>query len=382
MSMTRKTTLSIPFRSLLPVGVIVLLLLTSSCGKKSETATRSFYMGSTPWPADFTLPDADTAYAFLYQNSDIISQHFDDGIPYEECLKGSSWPQKLVDDIQYRRLRSAGKNVFLSISALDLTRKAKAVYYAESAVAPATKALWLTRPFNDPDMINAYVNYVEELIRTFQPVMLNYGVESNLSTWDPAAFDLYKKFLAAVFIRLKTSHPDLPIFLSVMVEESAAALENAAAVLPWSDYLALSAYPYLTVSSSAGGNTDPDLFPANYFTRFLNLAPQKPLAFAETGYIAEDLVVPAIGLNKKGTQEWQQKYLRKVLDICDQRKARLLIWFCSKDYDKAIETMKTLGIYQDLFAFWRDIGLYDSNGQARPAFTIWKEWQSRPRVQP
>lgn len=369
-------------RTIFAVILPVILLASFHCSKKKDNGTRSFYMGTTPWPADFTFADVDTAYQFLYENSDIISQHFDDGIPYEECLKGSAWPKKLTDDINYRQSRSAGKNVFLSVSALDLTRKAKAVYYEASTASATTKEQWMLRAFNDADMITAYCNYLEELIRVFNPVMVNYGVESNLSDWDPAAFQLYKKFLEAVFIRLKKAHPELPLFVSVMVEESPAALTNAAAVLPFSDYLALSAYPYVTVSSAAAGNTDPDLFPSDYFSRFLDLAPQKPFAFAETGYIAEDLVVPSYGLNRKGNEEWQKKYLLKVLDICAQRKARLLIWFCSKDYDKAVETMKTMGNYQDLFALWKDIGLYDQTGRSRPAFNIWKEWKSKTRVQP
>lgn len=73
--------------------------------------------------------------------------------------------------------------------------------------------------------------------------------------------------------------------------------------------IAYSSFPYLTVSSSNGGNTNPDLFPVNYFNRFIDIAPNKPLAFAETDYIAQDLILPTAGITKNGNVDWQKKYI-------------------------------------------------------------------------
>lgn len=358
----------------------LVVLAFTTCAKKNDTKVRSFYMGTTPWPADFTAADVDTAYRFLNEHCDIISQHFDDGIPYEEILSGTPWPDKMWIDINFRASRSIGKNVLLSISALDLTRKAKADYYQASTQDASIKAIWKNRAFDDSLVILTYIKYVEELIRKFKPVMLNYAVESNLLTWEPDAFNRYKKFLSAVYSKLKSNHPELPIFLSVMVDESNAALQNAAALMNWTDYLAFSSYPYLTVSSSNGGNTNPDLFPANYYNRFIDIAPNKPLAFAETGYIAEDLILPTAGISKNGNVDWQKKYLQNVLELCERKNAVLFIWFCSKDYDNGIETIKNNGLYQELFSFWRDIGFYDQLGQKRPSLSLWDDWFKRTRV--
>lgn len=359
--------------------ILVILALTF-CTKKSEPGNRTFYMGTTPWPADFTVSDVDTAYQFLYEHCDIISQHFDDGIPYEEIATGSPWPNKFLEDINYRASKSAGKKVLLSVSALDLSRKAKAAYHQSSTQDAATKIIWKNRAFDDPIVIETYIKYIEELIRIFKPIMLNYAVESNLPTWDAASFNSYKNFLSAVYIKLKSNHPNLPVFLSMMVDESTAGLQNAAALINWTDYVALSAYPYLIASSTAGGNTDPDLLPTDYFNKYINLAPNKPFAFAETGYIAQDLFLPTVGVTKNGNTDWQKKYLQKVLELCERENAALLIWFCSKDYDKGIETIKTMGLYQELFSFWRDTGFYDENGQKRPSLLLWDEWISRTKV--
>ena len=37
-----------------------------ACKKKTApAATRTFYMGTTAWPADFTINEVDTAYKFI-----------------------------------------------------------------------------------------------------------------------------------------------------------------------------------------------------------------------------------------------------------------------------------------------------------------------------
>ena len=105
------------------------------------------------------------------------------------------------------------------------------------------------------------------------------------------------------------------------------------------------------------------------------------IVFAETGYIAENLVVPSFNLNKTGTPEWQNEYLKKITQLCQDKKAKMLIWFCHKDYDAAIETIQDLGLYQDLFLLWRDTGFIDQNGNARPSFYTWKSWLNKTKTE-
>lgn len=369
-------------KMLIPFSFFILSLF-SSCKKNNPapTATRPFYMGVTPWPGNFTAADVDTAYQFINDHCDIVSHHFDDGIPYEEAYHNLPFPSGFLQDVQNRKIKTAaGKKIFLSVAALNLTRKEKPDYYRTAIVTDSIKNYWKQIPFNDARMITAYINYISWLIDQFQPLYVNYGVESNLALWDAGQFALYKDFLRQVFDRLKTKYPALPLFISFMVDETPEGLANASQLLPYTDFIGLSAYPYVTVSSSANGNTDPDLFPTNYFTRFINLDTTKPVAFAETGYIAQDLLIPSFNLNKRGTPEWQNKYLDKVCRLCNDKKAKLLVWFCSKDYDAGDAYLKSQGLYMDLFGLWQDTGLKDELGQLRPAYQTWLQWMERKKV--
>ena len=339
-------------------------------------------MGVTPWPADFTQAELNNAYSFINNECDLVSHHFDEGIPYEEAFNNSNWPAELLTEIQTRKTKTApGKTIFLSSAAVNISRKQKADYSRFSTTISSTiKNKWNALPVNDDKVVTAYTNYVIFLTNQFNASFINYGVESN-GEWTATDFALYKDFLSKVYVNLKTAFPSKPVFISVMTSELPLTLNYAAQLMPYTDYLSLSSYPYTHVSSSANGNTNPALFPAAYFNNYLNLAPDKPFGFAETGYIAEDLNVPSFFLNKQGTAQWQQDYLELVCKITQQRKGKFLIWFCNKDYDAGNNTLRSLGLYQDVFALWEDTGLIDENGIKRPAHTSWKEWIGRKRNQ-
>ena len=360
-----------------------ILVSNTQCNKSDPaTETRSFYMGVTPWPADFTVAEVDTAYRFINDHCDIVSHHFDDGIPYEEAFYNRPMPTNFVQDVSTRKTKTAiSKKILLSISALGLSRTAKPEYYSNAPASDSIKNYWRQLPFDDSKMVTAYVNYVSWLIEQLPPVYVNFGVESNSALWNPAEFQRYKNFLVQVYPRLKSKYPSLPFFISFMVDETNEGYNYAGQLIPFTDFVGLSAYPYVTVSSSAGGNTNPRLFPANYFEKFANLAANKPLAFAETGYIAEDLVIPSFSLNKQGNAGWQKDYMEMVLKFCDDRKAKLFIWFCSKDYDAGNATLKSLNLYQDLFGLWEDTGLKDESGNERASYKSWLQWMAKNRTE-
>lgn len=338
-------------------------------------------MGVTPWPADLTQPELDKAYNFINNECDMVSHHFDEGIPYEEAYNNNGWPAELLTEIQSRKSKTAsGKTVFLSSAAVNLSRKEKADYSRFSTgISSTIKNQWLAIPINDDKIVTAYTNYIIFLTHQLNASFINYGVESN-GEWSPTDFNLYKDFISKVYARLKTAFPSKPVFLSVMTSEMPLMLNYASQLMPYTDYLALSSYPYTHISSSANGNTNPSLFPSSYFNDYISLAPSKPFGFAETAYIAEDLFVPSFSLNKQGTADWQKDYLEKVCQLLQERKGKFLIWFCSKDYDAGNNTLRTLGLYQDLFALWEDTGLLNENNVQRPAYNSWKQWIKKQRV--
>jgi hypothetical protein len=363
--------------------ISLFIVFSVSCRKKKEpAATRSFYMGVTPWPADFTEQEVNNSYDFINSHCDIVSHHFDDGIPYEEAFANLPMPQRFQQEVQTRKIKiTAGKKIFLSVSALNLSRKEKADYYSNVIITDSIKNYWKQLPVNHSKIVTAYINYISRLIDEFQPIYVNYGVESNNGLWNPVEFALYKDFISKVYGQLKIKYPNTPFFISFIVDETTAGYNYASQLIPYSDFVGLSAYPYVTVSSSATGNTNPKNFPPDYFTKFINLAPSKPLAFAETGYIAENLVIPSFNLNKQGNDAWQKDYLEIICKLCNERKAKLLIWFCHKDYDAGDNTLRNLGLYTDLFAFWEDTGLKDETGRERPAYQSWVQWMQRKKIE-
>ncbi len=361
-----------------------LFFIAMACKKKQMPVadTRTFFMGTTSWPADFTINEVDSAYQFIKDKCDIVSHHFDEGIPYEEAFYKTTMPAVLLQDVQTRKTKTAaGKKIFLSVSALALNRIAKPGYYTNAPATDSIKNFWNQLAFDDSKIVTAYVNYISWLIDQLQPIYVNYGVESNAANWNAAQFILYKFFLQSVYQQLKTKYAAIPFFVSFIVDESVEGYAYAQQLLNYTDFIGLSAYPYVTVSSSANGNTDPANFPANYFERFTNLSASKPFAFTETGYIAENLLIPSFNLNKQGNANWQNAYLEKVLQLCNDRKAKLFIWFCHKDYDAGNNTLRTLGLYQDLFGLWEDIGLKDENGKERPAYNTWMKWKQKTKTE-
>lgn len=354
-------------------AIVATGLLLFSCKKTEPAPAEKSLLGVTPWPADFTVDEQRKAYDFIQADCDFVSHHFDDGIPFEEAFSNSGMPATLVNDVIFRKSHTTGKPVLLSVSALDLSRKQKAAYYRDAPQTPANvKARWKELPFDHPDIIKAYTNYILWLAGQFHPAWINYGVESNLALWPAADFARYKNFLREVYTALKKEFPHTPIMLSLMVTEEPMAFQYGRELMPYSDFVALSAYPYTHVSSSADGNTDPTLFPANYFERWIDLDSGKPWCFAETAYIAETLDLPEFSLKKYGTPGWQDEYLQMTTTLLTKRKGKFMVWFCYKDYDAGVQRLKQTGQYQPLFSFWQDTGLFDETHQPRPALATWR----------
>ncbi len=359
--------------------VISMSFFAASCKKKDNVPveTRSFRMAVTPWPADFTQQELDTAYQFINSNSDMVSHHFDEGIPYEEAFTQSAMPAALQQEINTRKSKT-GRAVFLSVSALDLDRISKAKYYLYSGLADSTKQRWQSMAFDDPRVVMAYVNYMNYLISSFNPIYINFGVESNSENWDPAVFTKYKTFIASVYAQLKAGHSQLPLFISYMAIDHPTAVANAQQLIAYTDYIGISAYPYGAYPFFTGNGSNPDELPANFFTKYLDLAPSKPWGFAETAYIAEPLIIPNWGISINGTENWQDKYLQLILALSNSRQAKFFIWFCHKDYDAGNITLQNLGIYLDLFALWEDTGLVSETGRKRSTYNTWRAWYAKP----
>ncbi len=359
--------------------LIFVILFSNSCKKdKLKYDTRSFYLGVTPWPPDFTTTGYNLTYNFINDNCDMVSHHFDDGVPWEEIYSGLPMPQKLIDDLDRRKQKTpAGKKILLSVAPLKISRKERTGYYGDSP-NPVYVNNWAGKHFNDTSVVTAYVKFISYLMNQLHADYINYGVESNSGDWDAIDFEEYKQFLSMVHSKLKIIYPDKPFFLSFMVTPDPKFLVNAKQLEPYSDWITISAYPYSYIGSPVYGSSSPSLIPDGLFQSFVDINTAKPFAVAETGYIAQDLNIPAMGLNKEGNPQWQEDYVNYLFDFCQKNHAKFIIWFCAYDYDAAVNTFNAIGYSQELVLLWKDTGLFDENLVQRPSYSVWKEWLKLP----
>ncbi len=349
------------------------VLFIGSCKKESlPNQIRSFYMGVTPWPPDFTTKGYNLAYNFINDNCDMVSHHFDDGVPWEEAYNDLPMPQQLTDDLSRRiQKTNSSKKVLLSVAALKISRKERTGYYGKSPNATYVNN-WSGKHFNDTSVVTAYVKFITYLANQLGADYINFGVESNLGSWAAEEFGEYKQFLSMVYPRLKATFPNIPCFVSFMVSPDNRFLVNAKELEPYTDWITISAYPYSSFGSPVYGSSSPALIPDAFFQSYVDINSAKPFAVAETGYIAEDLNVTA--LNKEGTLQWQKDYVNYLFDFCQKNNAKFIIWFCAYDYDAALNTFYALGYTEELVLLWKDTGLIDEKMVQRPACQVWKQW--------
>ncbi len=137
--------------------------------------------------------------------------------------------------------------------------------------------------------------------------------------------------------------------------------------------MALSTYPFWLFDQD---NTvsDTEHIPTTWLNEMHDLAPQKPFVVSETGYIAEDLMLLDYKVNVQGTPEWQKTYTQILCQKAEELNTVFICWFIYRDYDLMYEQLTDP---PQFFLIWKDNGMRDGNGQARPALSVWREWLNR-----
>ena len=363
---------------------ILAALLVSGCPAPPEnnqppaTGSRYFYLGFTPFPYDFTSGALVETYQLLPQNADIIAHHFDDGIPWPEALSGATYDQNITSGLDFRLAQLADYDaVYLALTPVNNTRDGLAKYWGEQSNLPLPEG-WQELGFNHPNVVAAYINHCRYMIERFKPDYMAYGIEANLLyELNPSLFPDYLEMASRVYVALKAEYPDLPLFITIQIDSyhrnpdiQEPAIRQ---LLELSDMVAVSSYPYTDYG-------DPDTMPSEWFSRVAALAPEKPFAIAETGFIAEDLHLSQRGIEITGTPQYQSEYIDFLLAEAEELQAEFVIWFVIRDYDLGWQLMESLGV-DELFKLWRDSGLLDGDGQSRPGLEVWRIWLARARVQ-
>jgi len=367
------------------IGLVTGIMILAACGGSSSSdpapvPTRSFYMGFTPWPYDATVAAVDTTYQKIQQDGDMIHHQIMQGIPWNEAFNSTAYSMNIEDDLNGRLAKAVmGQTVLLSIDSLDSSRTALANNWG-AAGEEARTAPWDTRDFDSPEVITAYTNFALDLIGRFNPTYFNYGTEaSELILSNITEYNKFVTFAQQVSANIKAVYPGVKLMISVALKSPGSAEmtlieNNIASMLPYIDVLGVSVYPYIFYNHANKG--DPDNLPVDWLSQAQALAPTKPIAITETGWIAEDLIIPAFMVNVTSNEINQQKYVTRLLQESNQLSAEFVIWWSIIDYQALWEGV--LGM-NDLAAIWRDIGLYDELVQDRSGMAVWKQYLGRPK---
>ena len=369
-------------------------------GQSNDEATRSFHMGLTPFPPDFSDDTAllsqivDEVYNKLAINGDMVSHHFDNGIPWNDALNNTfPYTPHIMSDWQNRLDRTpANHKKYIAITPINPDRNGLAL------LRDANDDMDLTSPFdghastndfNHNDVRTAYLNYCQRIIEFFDPDYLAIGIEVNLlrKNNNETAWQNYVAFNQYIYDALKLAHPDLAIFVSVSPMEAietyvgpsteftgdaagyaASQLSAINDVMTSSDYYAISLYPYMS-------NFFATPLPSDLFEQIFALH-NKPMAFAETGMLAEDVTAFSVNFTSDVTK--QADYTEQLLNASNNNDVVFINWFIQQDYD---DLCAYFGQCTDTQKLWRDSGFYDGSGNARAALLRWQDYVARRKTQ-
>ena len=336
--------------------------------------TRSFDMGFTTWPYDATVEAVNFVYSEIAARGDFVAHHIDSGIPWQAALDGTAYDPAVEAEIQARLDNTApGQRLYLAISPFNGNRDGIADNWGASTNEDLT-APWNTRDFDSPEVIAAYTSFARDMITRFQPTYFNLGIEaSELIVNDVARFDRYVAFATEVTATLRSEFPDLELMISVALKSPGSAradsiASNIGPLIDLIDVVGVSVYPYVFFDHADKG--DPANLPVNWFSQIQDIANGKPVAVAETAWIAERLEIPAFSVDVTATAQNQADYMAELFDEAEALNAEFVVWWALVDFDALWNG--TLG--QDPVArIWRDTGLLDESLNLRPALDVWQQ---------
>lgn len=356
---------------------ILLFLLIISCSKNEELInppeqTRSYYLGYTPFPYSITNEAVAFSYEKILQETDIVSHHFDDGIPWNEAFKDTSFHPNILADWQFRKANTPiNHKIFLTVTPINFLRTGISLY---RNVEPNMHLLapWDTISFNHPNVKIAFYNYCKRIIDFFEPDYFAMGIEVNLlMANDKDLWNKYYELHRTVYQKLKLDYPTLPIFVTQTGLDLIGGYTNANysdqvtaynQIMNYSDYLALSSHIFLSSLLT-------DSIPDHIFDKMFLLS-NKPVCISETSYPAESFSVYGGAITFNGSQEKQIEYFTKLFNKADKYNCKFIINFVIRDYD---DLWQQIGSPDDVNKLWKDTGIYDQDGNARIIRNLWIE---------
>lgn len=359
--------------------ILILLVFMSSCNSDDlnsvddssakENITRNFRMGFTTWPYAPTIEAVTSTEMFLKSNGDIYSEHIDSEIPWSAWINDAELPSSFTEMVANRASRRTSENIMsLSISLLNINRSD--LMPDLDGTIPSYNSL------DNTVIADAYYEHVNYLLAQLTPDYLVIAVEvDGLLKNAPEKWEAYKTLIANVKDRIKSDYPTLPISESLMLHgfyqpdfgDSQTVVSEIKSYVNTMDFAAISFYPFLK-----GLNSNSEFQAA---LDFLHTNINKPIAFAETGHLSEDLSIPNLDLFIEGSQAEQNDYLQSLLMNAQVENYEYIIWWTHRDYNLLWETFPE--DLKDLGAVWLSNGIINEDGIEKLAKESWEETFSK-----
>ncbi len=331
----------------------------------SEYDSKNFEMGFSTWAYAPTTESVNTTYQFVDDNAGIYSEHIDANIPWKAWISDLPLPKEFTDEIAGRvSRRNSNIKLTLSVSILNSLRNELAADF--DGMVPDYIAL------NDIEIENAYFKHLEYITSQLNPDYLIMAIEVNeLLIHAPEKWDEYKLLMAKIRPRIKARFPSLNISESITlhnlyqpdVPNPEAYIAEIVSYANSLDFVSISFYPFFK-----GLNTKQNFQEA---FDFLHQKINKPIAFAETSHLSEDLTVESFNLFIQGNEDEQKEYLESLLINAQQQNYRYVIWWAHRDYNELWETFPEE--VRDLGELWISTGIINEDGIEKKAYTSWKD---------
>ncbi|MEW7276968.1 glycosyl hydrolase 53 family protein [Aquimarina sp. 2201CG1-2-11] len=330
----------------------------------SEATQRNFNMGFTTWSYGPNPEDVAVTYEFIKNNADIYTEHIDYHIPWDSWINDLPLPAEFTGEIAGRVQRKIeDKQLLLSVGLLNLDRDELTTDYND--IVPSYTGL------NDVHIEDAYFKHVKYLVDQLKPDFLVIAIEVNeLRLKEEGKWQEYTLLIKNVKLRIKQLYPNLKVSESISLHN----LYNPTIINPnvyidemidymnQLDFVAISFYPFLKNQHSESE------FQQTF--DFLHKKINRPIAFVESGHIAEDLSVSSFDVFIPGNAKEQDTYLKTLFANAREQDYEFVIWWAYRDFDALWETFPD--DRKDQGKLWRDAGLIDEEGKEREAFVTWK----------
>ena len=352
--------------------------MTQMVGAQDRNPHRSFYLGFTYQPYDWSDVAFENTYEFIDKNSDIIFHYLDDGIPWGEAFSDSDYHPDVESQLA-KRLANKRKNqkVAIGVNFLAKDRRTLAPYWGETDGLPRP-GKWADKDIDDPDVITAYTSFCRKLIKEFKPDFFIYGMEVDSVELDIGSTEFRKLegTISRVHKNLRKDFRQLPLILTFVLapkKDMRKRVKMIQRLLPYTDVYAVSIYPYL-YDGIAG---DSKKIPPEFFSRVQNYIGKKPFGVAETGFNAKTWKILSRLIWIPGNEKSQAGYVDFLLSESNKLNAVFVNWWVPRDLDALWRVMEKAG-GDPLMSQWNSNGLSDAQGNARKGLGIWRDWLSKP----